>query len=389
MILPIRTSIIPKRPPIANYLLITINIIVFLLSYHRHQTPFGEEPLREWAQQFILSARHPQLWQFISYAFLHASYAHIFGNMFFLYMFGNNVNDRLGHVGYICFYLAGGVAAGIGHTLLSNNPVLGASGAVAAITGAFLTLFPKAIVTVLYWFFFIGTFEVSAMWFIAIKLILIDNMVNPSYHNAPVAYDAHLTGYGFGILSITLLLWFNLLKNDNMTLASILRQWNRRRVYRSTVNNYDPFTGQTTKKVNSKEVKTPEQNQREQDILNLRREIIHRISIPDVAGAAQAYLNLIAIDPQQVMPRHNQLDIANHLMAIGSWENSANAYEKLLLHYPHTEHIEQVKLMLGILYSRYLKDSKKAIGYLQQALEDLRDPSQITMCEEELERNKA
>ena len=61
---------------------------------------------------------------------------HILGNMYFLYLFGNNVNDKLGNVGYTAFYLAGAIFSGIGHCLLSTSPVLGASGAVAAVTGA-------------------------------------------------------------------------------------------------------------------------------------------------------------------------------------------------------------------------------------------------------------
>ena len=95
----------------------------------------------------------PYLWQFITYAFLHSGLLHIFGNMFFLYIFGNNVNDKLGHFGYLCFYLAGAVFSAVGHTLVSSNPVMGASGAVAAVTGAYLVLFPQTLITIVYWFY--------------------------------------------------------------------------------------------------------------------------------------------------------------------------------------------------------------------------------------------
>ncbi|MHC4740094.1 MAG: rhomboid family intramembrane serine protease [Planctomycetota bacterium] len=124
MILPIRTSIVPRRTPYANYALIAVNVVIFLLTYYQHRNPFtGElEVLRPWAEQFMLVPIRPDLWQFVSYAFLHGSFMHIFGNMFFLYLFGNNVNDKLGTVGYLCFYLAGTVFSGIGHTLLSPAP---------------------------------------------------------------------------------------------------------------------------------------------------------------------------------------------------------------------------------------------------------------------------
>ena len=135
MILPIKTSIQPKRTPYANYALVIVNVVIFLLSYYPHIDPYTRqsEYLRDWASQFVLNPQpgHLYLWQFVSYAFLHASFMHIAGNMFFLYLFGNNVNDKLGNVGYLAFYLAGAVFSGIGHAFLSGSQVLGASGAVA------------------------------------------------------------------------------------------------------------------------------------------------------------------------------------------------------------------------------------------------------------------
>jgi len=172
--LPLRTSVIPKRTPYANYLLIAVNTVVFLLSTYLALDPrTGKHlmALRPWAGPFMLHPEHPYIWQFVTYAFLHGSVMHIVGNMFFLYIFGNNVNDKLGNIGYLCFYLASAVFSGIGHSLLSYNSVLGASGAVAAVTGAYLVLLPNSLITVVYWFFFIGTVEIRALYFIALKLI--------------------------------------------------------------------------------------------------------------------------------------------------------------------------------------------------------------------------
>ena len=97
---------------------------------------------------FFLDPRMPQLYQFVSYAFLHGGWMHLIGNMLFLYIFGNNVNDKLGNVGYFLLYLGGAIFSGLGHALFSNSPVLGASGAVAAVTGAYMVLFPKTYVHV-------------------------------------------------------------------------------------------------------------------------------------------------------------------------------------------------------------------------------------------------
>ncbi|NJL32188.1 MAG: rhomboid family intramembrane serine protease, partial [Phycisphaerales bacterium] len=91
--------------------------------------------------------------------------------MLFLYVFGNSVEDRLGKAGYLCFYLAGGVLAGLGHAVLDPNPVIGASGAVSAVTGAYLALFPLTNVTIFYWFIFFGVFEVPSFYLIVFQIV--------------------------------------------------------------------------------------------------------------------------------------------------------------------------------------------------------------------------
>jgi hypothetical protein len=333
----------------------------------------------------MLNPVRPDLWQFISYAFLHGGLFHILGNMFFLYLFGNNVNDKLGHIGYMCLYLAGSIFSGLGHAMMSGSPVLGASGAVAAITGAYLVLFPQTLITVIYWLIFIGTMELPALYFIAFKMILIDNMIAKSTPN--VAYDAHLAGYAFGILSMVGMLATGVISSSNFDLWAMIKQWNRRRVYRDVVSSgYDPFKGRYTKEIKVKPVKkTAVQIENEEKISQLRNEIGKRISQRNISGAANAYLDLMAIDPEQVPPRQYLLDIANQLASENKPAESAEAYEKFLSHYKSYEYSEQVQLMLGIIYSRYLGKSDKAKQYLSAALEKLTDPGQIKMCKAELE----
>jgi len=327
------------------------------------------------------------IWQFVTYAFLHANLMHIFGNMYFLYIFGNNVNDKLGNVGYLCLYLGGAVFAGIGHTLLHQNPVLGASGAVAAVTGAYLVLYPRTVITIVYWFIFIGTMEISALYFIAFKLIVWDNIVEPRFSAAAVAYDAHLAGYAFGILAIIMLLATKLIDSNYSDLWSIIRQWNRRRRFRDTVaGGNDPFKGANMRKsVRAKEVapKTTTSVQAE-ETTRLRAEITALINQRNLAAAAERYLELLKPDTEQVLPRQYQLDVANQLMSMGKWAASARAYELFLAHYSTYEHIEQVRLMLGVLCSRYLNKPEKAVELLRAAQEKLTDAGQKKMCSDEL-----
>lgn len=390
MILPIRTSVLPRRTPYLNYGIIAVNVAIFLLSSRMLTDPATGQlvmTLRPWAESFMLTPTRPFLWQFVTYAFLHGGWFHIIGNMYFLYIFGNNVNDKLGNVGYLCFYLAGAVFSGIGHTLLNNSPAVGASGAVAAVTGAYLVLFPKTLITIVYWLFFIGTMELPAIYLIGLKMIIIDNVIART--TPGVAYDAHLAGYAFGIAAPLLLLATKLIAHDQMDLWFILRQWNRRRMYRGSVSDgYDPFKGrQAQKPVTDKEAKKEHaEPESDEQAARLRSQIAQLINQKNLSAAAKLYLELLAAGQDVVLAQQHQLDIANQLMSMGRWEESASAYEKFLTHYKSYDYAEQVQLMLGILYSRYLDSPSKAVEYLKAAKEKLTDPGQIKMCEAELDK---
>jgi len=385
--IPIRTSISPRHTPYANYLLIAANVFIFLLTFWPHEVfIYGQrilEPLRPAAQQFMLTPDRPYIWQFVTYAFLHGGWMHIIGNMYFLFMFGNNVNDRLGNVGYLCFYFAGAVFSGIGHSLLHTSPVLGASGAVAAVTGAYLVLFPNTLITVFFMFFYFwDTFEIRALYFIAFKLIVWDNIFEPKFSSQAIAYDAHLAGYFFGILAILALLGVRLIDSGGVDMWSMLRQWNRRRVFKDAVSDgYDPFSPQLRKPVNA-QVKTATEAEDSPEIDYYREQIISSIGYKNIAQAAELYEELLEVDPKQTLGRQQQLDVANQLMSAGRWNPAAQAYENFMTNYPGYEYIEQVQLMLGLLYTRYIQKADRAKELLQTAQQKLSQPDQIRMCKD-------
>jgi membrane associated rhomboid family serine protease len=397
MILPVRTNIWPRRTPYVNYALIAINVIIFLITYSPVYNPYTREQVRvflPWVSGFELYPRSPQLYQFITYAFLHGSWPHIIGNMFFLYLFGNNVSDKLGTARYLIFYFLGAIMSGLGHIAIYsltqpanlNSPLVGASGAIAAVTGAYLVLFPQTLITVLYWFFVIGTIEIPAIYFIAFKMIIIDNVMDRFTQN--VAYDAHLAGYAFGIAATLLLLITGLVKQSGFDLWSMIKLANRRRQYRDAVaGGFEPFSGVRTKKIKVREVSKPtEQPSSNNKITQLRSEINSRIIQRNLSAAAQSYLQLNELDNQQVLPKGHLLDIANQLASENKHLQAAQTYEKFIRHYPNYEYIEQVELMLGLLYSRYLKEPEPAIFHLNKAKEKLTEPGQLKMCKDELEK---
>jgi membrane associated rhomboid family serine protease len=128
--------------------------------------------------------------------FLHGSILHIAGNMLFLWIFGNNIEDRVGIPAYIGFYLAAGVIASAAHILVQPNstiPVVGASGAVAGVMGAYLLLFPNVRIRSLVFFFVVA---VRAKWLLGIWFVS-QFFTNPS---AGVAWVAHVGGFAFGAL---------------------------------------------------------------------------------------------------------------------------------------------------------------------------------------------
>lgn len=131
--------------------------------------------------------------------FLHANWLHLIGNLWFLWVFGDNVEARFGRVRYLGFYLIGGIVAALGQVAVtpdSIDPILGASGAIAAVLGAYLVLFPHAgVVTIILPFFFLP-FILSAQVLLVVWFVL-QFFTNPS---SGVAWAAHVAGFVFGVL---------------------------------------------------------------------------------------------------------------------------------------------------------------------------------------------
>ena len=133
--------------------------------------------------------------------FFHGSFMHLAGNMLFLWVFGNNIEDHLGVVKYVAFYVIGGIVATLAHVFVqpdSTIPLVGASGAVAAVMGAYLVWFPNVRVHTLFFFFLIMFRDISAKWLLLIWFATqFLDFFNP---NSGVAWMAHVGGFVFGIL---------------------------------------------------------------------------------------------------------------------------------------------------------------------------------------------
>ncbi|MFZ0131034.1 MAG: rhomboid family intramembrane serine protease [Desulfobacterales bacterium] len=214
--IPIRDTIATRHRPVVNLSLIGINVVVFLVQMtqgpeaDRFVYIYGLVPAR-FSDPRIAAYFSPlqQLFSLLSFMFLHGGFWHILGNMWSLYIFGDNVEDRLGHPRYLAFYLMCGLASGISHLLLnwhSTIPTIGASGAIAGVMGAYFILFPTAKVLTLIPIIFIPWFvEIPAAFFLGLWFLL-QFISAAGSHGAVsgIAWWAHIGGFVFGIVFLKL-----------------------------------------------------------------------------------------------------------------------------------------------------------------------------------------
>jgi membrane associated rhomboid family serine protease len=216
--IPIRDTTPSKNVPVINHVLIAVNVVVFIVqmtqgpALDRFVVLYGLVPARYTVDRL---AEHftffQQLFAWLSFMFLHGGLLHILGNMWSLYIFGDNVEDRLGPLRYLAFYLLCGVASGISHFLLnaqSTVPTIGASGAIAGVMGAYFLLHPTSrILTLIPILFFPLFVEIPAFIFLGIWFLL--QFMNAAAAAAAgtaggVAWWAHIGGFAFGMLFLKL-----------------------------------------------------------------------------------------------------------------------------------------------------------------------------------------
>lgn len=212
-----------RLTPYVTYGLIAVNIVVFI-----HQVMLAPQELEQFFQLYAVVPREltasftggpisvpqaiPEPLTLITSQFLHGGFLHIAGNMLFLWIFGNNIEDKLGHVKYFIFYITCGILAALAQwffSMQSGIPSLGASGAIAGVMGAYILRFPNAQIRTLV---FLGPFIVFpnipaifflGLWFVQQALYGIASLgvqTNVGMESGGIAYWAHAGGFVFGAL---------------------------------------------------------------------------------------------------------------------------------------------------------------------------------------------
>jgi membrane associated rhomboid family serine protease len=212
--IPLRDSTRSATVPFVNYLLIAANVIVFFyeLSLGRHLNQFiFDYGLVPGQLLEIIHSGHLRLDAFLpifTSMFIHGGWMHLLGNMLFLYIFGDNVEDRFGHGWYLIFYFVSGLAAASTQTYFnpgSDAPMVGASGAIAGVLGAYVCMFPTARVTTLIpIFFFFQIVELPAFLFLGIWFLIqaVSGLLSLGIGSdaGGVAWWAHIGGFAAGAL---------------------------------------------------------------------------------------------------------------------------------------------------------------------------------------------
>jgi membrane associated rhomboid family serine protease len=211
--IPLRDTIPSRRFPLVNTVLIGLNVLVFLfesvLGAEQRElfvSNWGLVPTRFWEVGGLTG------WlPLFTSMFMHGGWWHLVSNMLALYIFGDNIEDRLGPFRYVLFYLFSGVVAGAAHLAAyssSSLPTVGASGAIAGVLGAYLMLYPQArVITLVPVFYFLRIVELPALiylgfWFISQLFNGLFALSAAAFQSGGVAWWAHIGGFVFGLAVI-------------------------------------------------------------------------------------------------------------------------------------------------------------------------------------------
>jgi membrane associated rhomboid family serine protease len=203
--IPLR-DIIPSRT--VPYITVTIIVLNGLAWLFELSLPREELPLFLQVYGVVPADFHPAT--LISSMFLHGGWSHVIGNMWYLWIFGDNIEDRLGHGRFIIFYLLCGIAAAVGQIVVdpfSRLPTIGASGAIAGVMGGYFVLYPQSRVLTLIPWVFLQIVELPAIvllgfWFLMQLFSAGAIAVTASTHGGGVAFAAHVAGFVTGIIGV-------------------------------------------------------------------------------------------------------------------------------------------------------------------------------------------
>ena len=348
--IPLGTDRITRKTP-TTITIVVLNIVIFLLislglNAQSTATASKAAEIEQFGVfypglQMVLT--HP--WTLVTYAFLHdpSGLSHVAFNMLFLWIFGRAVEDRLGSVWFAIFYISGAIVAALGEWFISPAPMIGASGAVAAATGAFAALCPRSRVRVLFFFTIIEIPGiVLVLIFVGLDLFGQLGQSVSSTSRGGIAYSAHLFGYAFGMLTMLALLGSGILKRTEFDLFFIMKQMKRRCEMRAAVNqSRSPWVND----ISTLSVATPQATPEA-----LRAGIPMRRQLSDSDAK-------------------RELHDAGTRWSRGEFSAAANAWERFAQRFPSHPDSDGALLLAAVTYARKLNDPTRARELAQRLVD--------------------
>lgn len=337
--------------------------------------------------------------QILTSMFMHAGLMHIVGNMWVLWIVGDNVEDKLGKLRYLLLYVVGGLAAAWAYTLIANladppagvfeklgrehPPLVGASGAVYAVMGMYFVFFPEARIRLLAWFFlFVQVIRMPAKWFIGctIALDFVMTVLARGAAAGGVATAAHVGGGVFGIAAAWAL-------KRSLGGGGEGDAWDVHTGFsRRTRDGTEPRRGaaDTTDDGGSPWFAPPEpMEDRASEIEDALGELVRAGRVRE---AIDLYPSYVALRRERPLPPEIQIEIAHEYYRQGLARDGIAAYRRFVDAYPTDDEAPEAAFRIGLLYARGMNDARSAAPWLREAARAHPNPEVAAYAESELAR---
>jgi len=368
----------PRRgAPLATGFLIAVNVAVFVGVNLR----LSEPELREFFLRWGFDAAHPFSVQVLTSMFLHGDVLHLLGNMWFFWIVGDNVEDRLGRPLYLLLYLAAGFAATSVYTAIASGgeasvevlreigrehpPLVGASGAVFGALGMYLVFFPKARVRLLLMWFPFPVVRWPSIAFIGMTLALeLFRTAMSGAASGGVATAAHVGGGVFGIVAALL---------AKQALPAVEPEPEPERTLPAARADAAPAWG------------APDRSSMA-DPGELAEVLTSLVRAGDLRRAIDVYPAWRSTRPRDPLPTDVQVDIAHEYYRQWLPKDAIEAYRRALADDPDGPDAPEAAFRIGVLYSQGLRDARSAGIWLRRAIETHHDPAVVAYARRELQR---
>lgn len=393
----------PRRnAPIVTVLLIAANVAVFL----GRNLGATDDEIERFFRQWGYDSDHPLSVQAFTSMFMHGSVLHILGNLWVLWIVGDNVEDKLGKVRYLLCYLIGGLAAAWSYSAIASlagpvsgpaggvfeavpgehPPLVGASGAVYAVMGMYLVFFPEARVRLLLWLFlFVQVIQVRAKWFIGITIALdfVQTLMARGPAAGGVATAAHVGGGVFGIAAALFL-------KQSVGGGADGDAWDVHTGFsRQVRDGTEPLRGGPAGGIGAPVEDAPwfappePMEERGDEVAGA---LVRLVREGRLREAIDVYPSYVALRRERPLPADVQLEIAHEFYRQGLARDGISAYKRFVDSHPTDDDAPEAAFRIGILYARGLGDAKSAVPWLRRAAESHENPDVVAYATAELKR---